>query len=121
MRSPFGREAEDLVLEHLELGMLEELLRPRGMLEDIEQLAQPAILLAVDLGGALLVAPMRGNAHLGDLVHAVGADLHLDAHALWADDTGVERLVAVRLRCRDVVLEAAGDHRILAVDGAQAW
>jgi hypothetical protein len=46
-----GREAEHLVLEHLELGVLEELLRIVGVLEDVEQLAQPAVLAArpVDL------------------------------------------------------------------------
>ena len=43
------REAEDLVLEHLELGVLEELLGPGRMLQDIEQLAQPAILPPVEL------------------------------------------------------------------------
>src|SRR6266446_8116279 len=42
-----GRETEDLVLEHLELGMLEELLRARSMLENVKQLAQPAVLLAL--------------------------------------------------------------------------
>ncbi len=36
-----GREAEHLVLEHLELGVLEELLGPGRMLQDVEQLAQP--------------------------------------------------------------------------------
>ena len=41
-----GREAEHLILEHLELGVLEEFLGLRGVLEDIEQLAQPAILRA---------------------------------------------------------------------------
>ena len=43
-------EGEDLVLEHLELGVLEEFLRARGLLEDFEQLAQPAILPPVDPG-----------------------------------------------------------------------
>ena len=42
-----GREAEHLVLEHLELGVLEEFLRVGRVLEDVEQLAQPAVLPAV--------------------------------------------------------------------------
>src|SRR5574341_2443046 len=75
-------EAEHLVLEHLELGVLEEFLRSGGMVEDVQELAQPAILLAVHPLAALLVAPMRGNAELGHLVHLAGADLHFDALAL---------------------------------------
>ena len=104
-------EGEDLVLEHLELGVLEEFLGPGGMLEDIQQLAQPAVLPPVDLAGALLVAPVRRDAELGDLVHLAGADLHLDALLLGADHAGVQRAVIVRLRGRDVVLEAARERR----------
>ncbi len=115
----FGREAEHLVLEHLELGVLEEFFRTGGMLQDIQQLAQPAVLPSVDLVRALLIGPVRGDAHLGDIVHLAGADLHLDAQAMRADDAGVERLVVVGLRGRDEVLEAARDHRIAAVQHAQ--
>ena len=61
--------------------MLEELLGIGGVLEDLEQVAQPAVLLAVGLVRALLVGPVRGDAELGDLVHLAGADLHLDALA----------------------------------------
>jgi hypothetical protein len=51
---------------------------------------------------------VRGDALLGDAVHLVRADLHLDALAARADDRRVERLVHVRLGERDVVLEAPG-------------
>ncbi len=115
-----GREAEHLVLEHLELGVLEELLRPRGVLEDVEELAQPAVLLAVLAALALLVDPVRRHAELGHVVHLAGADLHLDALPLGSDHAGVERAVVVGLGRRDVVLEAAGDDRILGVDDAEA-
>ena len=104
-------EGEDLVLEHLELGVLEELLGVRGVLEDVEQLAQPAILPPVDPAGLLLVDPVRGDAEFGDLVHVAGADLHLDALPLGPDHAGVQRAVIVRLRGRDVVLEAARERR----------
>src|SRR6266403_1548976 len=82
---PLGREAEDLILKHLELGMLEELLRAGSMLENIEQLAQPAVLLALGLRCALLVGPVRGDAELGDLVHFARTDLNLDSLPLGPD------------------------------------
>src|SRR5258708_30589065 len=43
-QNALGRGAEQLVLEHLELGVLEEFLGIGGMIENVEQLAQPAIL-----------------------------------------------------------------------------
>src|SRR5207237_9798184 len=70
---------EDLVLEHLELGVLEKLLRSGCVIQDVEELAQPAILASVGAILLLLVDPMRANAELGSLVHFSGADLHLDA------------------------------------------
>ena len=54
---------------------------------------------------------MRRDAEFGDLVHVAGADLHLDALPLGADDPGMQRAVIVRLRGRDVVLEAARERR----------
>ena len=62
---------------------------------------------------------MRGDAVLGDAVHVVGADLDLDALAARPDHRRVQRLVHVRLRQRDVVLEAARDRRPLRVDDAE--
>ena len=62
-------------------------------------------------GRRRLVPPVRGDAVLGDAVHLAGADLDLDALAVRADHRRVQRLVHVRLRQRDVVLEAPG-HRL---------
>src|SRR5262245_62901101 len=42
-------------------------------------------------------------------MHPLGADLELGALMTRADDRGVDRLVVVLLRARNVVLEAAGD------------
>ena len=56
-----------------------------------------------------LVAPVRGDPVLRDPVHLAGADLDLDAFAVGTDHRRVQRLVAVGLRHRDVVLEAPGD------------
>jgi len=80
------RETEDLVLEQLELGMLEELLRAVALGQGLDRMAQPRIGIAlarqkfaVAPALAILVERMRGNAVFGDLVHALGADLQLDA------------------------------------------
>ena len=78
------REAEHLVLEHLELGVLEELLRAGGMLEDLEEPAHPAVLPAVGEPALLLVGPVRGDPELGHLMHVAGADLDLDLAAARA-------------------------------------
>ena len=112
-RSPFGREDEDLVAEQVFLHRAQELLRVLHVLLPLEQLAQPGEALRVGAGDALaaLVAPVRGDARLGDAVHLVGADLHLHALAVRADHGGVQRLVHVGLGQRDVVLEAPG-HRL---------
>ncbi len=112
-------EGEDLVLEHLELGVLEKFLGIDGMFEDFEQFAQPAVLPTVDAARLLLVDPVRGDAELGHLMHVAGADLDLDALPLGPDHAGMERTVIVRLRRRDVVFEAAGDDVIGGMDDPQ--
>ena len=114
-----GREAEHLVLEHLELGVLEELLGVGRLVEDVDQAAQPGILRRVGRRPALLVDPVRGDAALGLVLHLLGADLDLDALAERADHAGVQRAVAVRLGHRDVVLEALRQHLVAAVQQAE--
>ena len=86
--SPFGREHEDLVLEDVELDALDELgrVRLRDVALPVHELAQPGelgVVLAVGLG-AFLVAPVGGDADLGDLVHLVGPDLDLERLAVDA-------------------------------------
>ena len=49
---------------------------------------------------------MRGDAGLGDAVHVFGANLHFDGHAIGTEQSGVQRLITVDARNRDVVLEA---------------
>ena len=44
-----------------------------------------------------LVAPVRGHAELGVLVHLVRADLHFERLAFGADHRGVQRPVVVAL------------------------
>ena len=98
--------------------MLEELVGVARLVLDVDQRLQPhraqplrflALARAVVV---LLVEPVRGDAFLGHGVHGLGADLELHGGAERADERGVQRLVAVRFRDRDVVLEAAG-HRLV--------
>ena len=106
------REAEHLVPEHLELGVFQELVRPLGLLHDVEQFAQPAILRRIGLAFAvfrlLLVRPVRRQPVFGEIVHLAGADLDLDPVPVRTDHRGVDRAIAVRLRQADIVLEPAG-------------
>ena len=110
-----GREGEDPVLVHRHPGMLEQLLGALGMLEDLHQVIDPRDGDVV-LGLAFLVGPVRGKPALGLLVHLAAADLDFDPHLGIVDDRGVQRPVAVALGRRDVILEAARDHRPAAVD-----
>lgn len=62
---------------------------------------------------------MRGDPVVGHLLHLAGADLDLDGHPVHAEQGGMQRLVAVGLGNRDVVLEAPGERLVQAVHGAQ--
>ena len=107
------REDVDLVVEEVGAEGLEELARVGLVLLPVHQLADPGEPLLVGLGVLLaaLVAPVRGDAELGRLVHLARAHLDLERPALGPDDRRVQCLVAVQLRHRHVVLEAAG-HRL---------
>ncbi len=115
-QAPLRREAEDLIVEQLELGVLEEFLRVAfGEIGD--RAAQPGESAAFRRETALvrrepvLVERMGRDAELGDLVHLLGADLQFDALARRPDHGRVQRAVIVLLRHGDVVLEAARHHR----------
>src|SRR5262245_38818951 len=76
-----------------------------------EQLAQVGDLLLEALRGldVFLVLPMRGDAVFRLAVHRLGADLHLERLPGRTDHRGMQRLVEVVLRARDVVVELARD------------
>ena len=73
----------------------------------------------VGLGTAFLVSPVGGKAALGLFVHFLASNLDLDPHLGIVNHRGVQRLIAVALGRRDIILEAARDHRPAAVDQAQ--
>ena len=80
--------------------------------------AELGVQLRVDLA-ALLVDVVRRDAALGGAVHLARADLDLDHLAGVGQHGGVERLVEVALRRRDVVLEAVGHRREQVVHDAE--
>ncbi len=108
-----GGEDEDLVGKHVDLQVVEEVLRV-GLLLALQQAANPGEFLLVALAhdaaaAAHLVFPVRRDAVFGSVVHVPGADLHLEGDALRADDGGVQALVHVGLGRGDIILEAPGD------------
>jgi hypothetical protein len=93
--------------------MRDEIAEPVQFFLDVALLFFRVIVLA------FLVAPMGGDARLGDLIHLLGPDLDFVDVAIARDDRGMERLVHVRLRHGDVVFEAARDRLIGRVDDSE--
>ena len=62
---------------------------------------------------------MRRDAVFGEFVHLARADLQLDALLARPNHGGVDRAIVVLLGGRDVVLEAARDHRPCRVHDAE--
>ena len=73
----------------------------------------------IPLGAGLLVGPVCGNTMLGMVVHRLGADLDLDRLRRDIAHDGVQRLVAVGLGPRYIVVELVGYRRKAAVHQAQ--
>ena len=73
------------------------------------ELAHPDDALVIRFGNlaSILVLPVCGNALLGNSVHLLRTDLHLEWLA-FVNHGGVQRLIQVRPRHRDIVLEPAG-------------
>ena len=86
---------------------MQKFLRILQILLPFEQLAQPGESLYIaDLKiFAFLVAPVRGDPFFGYPVHFMSSDLDFDALAVGTDNAGVQRLVHVRFRQRDIVFE----------------
>ena len=115
------RQRVDAVLEHFRADAFEEIAVAFVALAGLEQLAQPDDLLLVGRVGAsaFLVAPVRGDAQLGVLVHLARADLDFERQLARADHRRVQRAIGVVLRRRDVVVELAGDVRPQPVHDAE--
>ena len=115
-----GREDEDLLLEELLLRGAPELARVVLVGVDVHQLLDPLRPALVHLpAAAALVHPVRGDAVLGLDVHLTRPQLDLERDPVGPDHGRVQRAVAVQLRHRDVVLEAAGHRLPERVDQAE--
>ena len=89
-----GREGVDLVGIQVHLQAGEELVGVGHLLLPLDELANPVEAFFVARGDRVfagLVFPVGGDAFLGDAVHLLGADLHLELMAAGADDRGVQR------------------------------
>jgi len=78
--------------------------------------------MVVELVGAfavLLVEPVRRDAVLRRAMHVAGTDLDLVQLPARPEHRGVERLIAVRLGTRDVILDALLQRRPGVVDDPQ--
>jgi hypothetical protein len=109
------REDEGLVEVHLQLGVFDELLDVAAVLEHLHEVAEVdqgvasallGLVFSIEAVGGVLVAPVGGHALLGDPVHGLRPDLHLDPHAPRAHHSRVQGPVIVPLGGRDIVLEA---------------
>ena len=119
---PFGREDIDLVGKQIDLDVLEKLGRILRRALQFEQRLQPFVHLDLQVGAALLavlVQPVRSDTLLGQVMHALRADLDLDRRAVRADQRRMQRLVAVTLRDCDVVLELPRHRLVARVQRAQ--
>ena len=115
-----GGEDEDLVLEDVDLHGVDEGLGVEQLLLPVHEQAEPAVaLVETHLLRARLVVPVGGHPVLGGVVHLHRPDLHLDGLSGVGDHGGVERLVAIALGHRDVVLEAARNRLPEVMDHAQ--
>ena len=83
-----------------------------SLLLPIDQLPQPVepfrITAAASGRPPLLVFPVGSNPEFGNLVHLQGSNLHFD-RTMTTDHRCMQRLIAIRLRQADVVLEPSGD------------
>jgi hypothetical protein len=122
---PLGGEAEHLVVEQLELGVLEKLLRVRAFGEELDGTAQPRIGAGFPrqhLGRrthSVLVKGMRGDSVLRDLVHIPGADLQFDPLLRRPDHSRMDRTIVVLLGRRDMILEPSRHDRPRGVNNAE--
>ena len=112
----------DAVLEYVRLHAVHELRRVGDFLAPIHQPAQrvDALLVAfVDAAAFFFVAPVRGDAIFGVLVHLGGADLHLERFSIVINDGGMQGLVIIVLGGGDVIVKFVRDGPPVGVDDPQ--
>ena len=119
---PFGREGVNLLRVQIDLQRRQELVGIGHVALPLDQLPHPgqALLVArADRRAAGFVLPVRRDAFFRDAVHLVGADLHLELVAALAHHGCVQRLIQIRPRHGDEVLDAPRNRPPDAVDDAE--
>src|SRR5690606_18202974 len=110
-------EYEHFVGKEVALDYLEELRRIFEIALKGLELSQPGVTRRTARSTARSKRrPLGYHALFGYLMHLVGTDLNLDAQAPRPHHSGVERLITIGLRQRDVVFEAARDRGPFRVD-----
>ena len=104
-------EHEGLVIEDIVLQRIHELIVIDRVVFGIDKLRYPFKLLIYLFAAALagFIFPMRGYTVFGDMVHFLCSDLHLERDSVAADNGRMERLIHIRLRCRNIILKASRD------------
>ena len=119
---PLGREGVHLVGIEIHLQAGEKLVGVGHLLLPVDQLPDPVQPLLVACryhASAGFVFPVGGNAFLGDAMHLLGANLHLELVAGRAHHRGVQRLVTVGAGHGDKILDAAGHRAPQGVNEAE--
>ena len=95
----FRREDEDFFREEVELDGVEQIKRVGlWVVEDFFDGVEPFVeFILVVVGILILVFPMCRKALLGNIVHAVGTDLHFNPFTLGRHKRVVESLIAIGL------------------------
>ena len=106
-----GREGIDLLRIEVDFERREEFARVLHFPRPVNHRPQPGnpLLVVRRHLGALFVAPVGGDAFFRHSVHFLRPDLHLKGVAGGVNEGGVQRLVEVRPRHGDVVLEPPGN------------
>ncbi|RMN46324.1 hypothetical protein ALQ59_05621 [Pseudomonas syringae pv. apii] len=118
-----GRENVDLVREQVDLDALDELQGVARALLHFQHALDPLPGAGVSALGLLVITgfvqPVRSDAVIGHLFHFACANLDFDRYAVHAEQRGMQRLVAVGLGDRDVILESAGQRLVQIMYSAQ--
>jgi len=116
-----GREHIDVVVKEFGFERIRKLTFLRHVFAPVEQLAQPGNLLDIFSVAltAFLVAPVRGHAVFGMLVHVERADLDFNRLIARADHGRVQALVMVALGLGDIVVKFARNRLPEVMDDAE--
>jgi hypothetical protein len=70
---------------------------------------------------SFFLAPMRGDAFFCHSMHFVRPDLNFHSFAIWADNTGVQRLIHIGFRHGDIVFEPPRNGAPMRMNDAQCF